>query len=88
MKQLDEQRKAAVEQLKQAIYFHRQVVWLQDRFPRAELQAVPGLVKLVDRKDIETADWSLSPGRYVEVAYKRRMKILILSKLCVTFIPS
>jgi type I restriction enzyme M protein len=68
VKQLDEQRKAAVEQLKAAVYFHRQVAWLQDRFPNAELQAVPGLVKLVDRKEIEAADWSLTPGRYVGVA--------------------
>jgi len=68
VKQLDEQRKAAVEQLKHAVYFHRQVAWLQDRFPKAELQAVPGLVKLVDRGEIEAADWSLTPGRYVGVA--------------------
>ncbi|MBI3245590.1 MAG: N-6 DNA methylase [Deltaproteobacteria bacterium] len=68
VKQLDEERKAAVEQLKAAVYFHRQVVWLQDRFPNAELQAVPGLVKLVDRAEIEAADWSLTPGRYVGVA--------------------
>ena len=68
VKQLDEDRKAAVEQLKHATYFHRQVMWLQDRFPKAELEAVPGLVKLVDRKDIEAADWSLTPGRYVGVA--------------------
>jgi len=46
----------------------RKIVWLQDRFPRAELQAVPGLVRLVDRKEIEAADWSLTPGRYVGVA--------------------
>ena len=68
VKQLDEERKGAVEQLKQAVYFHRQVAWLQDRFPTAELQAVPGLVKLVDRKEIGAADWSLTPGRYVGVA--------------------
>jgi Type I restriction-modification system methyltransferase subunit len=68
VKQLDEERKTAVEQLKQAVYFHRQVVWLQDRFPKAELEAVPGLVKLVDRAEIEAADWSLTPGRYVGVA--------------------
>ncbi len=68
VKQLDEERKAAIEQLKHAAYFHRQVAWLQDRFPKAELEAVPGLVKLVDRKEIEAADWSLTPGRYVGVA--------------------
>ncbi|MDO8474728.1 MAG: N-6 DNA methylase [Candidatus Rokubacteria bacterium] len=68
VKQLDEERKVAVEQLKAAVYFHRQVVWLQDRFPNAELQAVPGLVKLVDRAEIAAADWSLTPGRYVGVA--------------------
>ncbi|MBI5263649.1 MAG: N-6 DNA methylase, partial [Bradyrhizobium sp.] len=68
VKQLDEERKAAVEQLKHAAYFHRQVAWLQDRFPKAELQAVPGLVKLVDRAEIQAADWSLTPGRYVGVA--------------------
>jgi len=68
LKQLDEEHKAAVDQLKHAGYFHRQVAWLQDRFPKAELQAVPGLVKLVNRKEIEAADWSLTPGRYVGVA--------------------
>ena len=68
VKQIDEERKAAVDRLRQAVYFHRQVGWLQDRFPRAELEAVPGLVRLVDRKEIEAADWSLTPGRYVGVA--------------------
>ena len=28
---------------------------------------MPGLVKLVDRKEIEVADWSLTPARYVGV---------------------
>ena len=68
MKKLDDSRKATIEQLKHPIYFHRQVSWLQDHFPKAELQAVPGLVKLVDRTEIEAADWSLSPGRYVGAA--------------------
>ncbi|SMF97226.1 type I restriction enzyme M protein [Methylomagnum ishizawai] len=68
LKQLDEERKAAVEQLKAAAYFHRQVVWLQDRFPEAAMRAVPGLCKVVDRTEIEAADWSLTPGRYVGVA--------------------
>lgn len=68
IKQLDEQRKQAVEQLKQTAYFHRQIHWLQERFPAAEMAAVPGLCRVVSRADIEAADWSLTPGRYVGVA--------------------
>jgi type I restriction enzyme M protein len=68
IKQLDEERKQAVTQLKQATYFHRQIHWLQERFPYAEMVAVPGLCKVVDRASIEAADWSLTPGRYVGVA--------------------
>jgi type I restriction enzyme M protein len=67
-KQLERERKDAVTQLRQAVYFHRQVAWLQDRFPKAVLEDVLGLVKLVDRQEIEAADWSLTPGRYVGVA--------------------
>ena len=29
---------------------------------------VPGLCRVVTRADIESADWSLTPGRYVGVA--------------------
>jgi type I restriction enzyme M protein len=68
LKQLEEERKQAEEQLKLAAYFHRQVVWLQDRFPDAQMRPVPGLCKVVTRADIEAADWSLTPGRYVGVA--------------------
>lgn len=68
IKQLDEERKTAVEQLKAATYLHRQIAWLQDRFPKAEMQDVPGLCKVVSRAEIEAADWSLTPGRYVGVA--------------------
>lgn len=68
IKQLDEQRRAAVEQLKHAAYFHRHILWLHDRFPKAEIEPVLGLVKVVSRKDIENADWSLTPGRFVGVA--------------------
>lgn len=45
LKQLEEVRKQAVERLKAVAYFHRQIVWLQDRFPNAEIQVVPGLCK-------------------------------------------
>jgi len=68
VKELDARRKEAVEQLKAAAYVERQAHWLLSRFPDAKLVAVPGLVKLVDRKEIEAADWSLTPGRYVGVA--------------------
>jgi type I restriction-modification system DNA methylase subunit len=46
----------------------RHIAWLQDRFPEAAITHVPGLVKVVTRKEIEAADWSLTPGRYVGVA--------------------
>ena len=49
-------------------YFWRQAHWLTERFPEAELRDVEGLVKLVDRAEIEANDWSLTPGRYVGVA--------------------
>ncbi|MEI6493292.1 MAG: SAM-dependent DNA methyltransferase, partial [Verrucomicrobiota bacterium] len=61
-------RKALVEQLKATAYFERPAHWLLSRFPEAKLVPVPGLVKLVDRKEIAAADWSLTPGRYVGVA--------------------
>ena len=57
-----------MEQLKAAAYFERQAHWLLSRFPDAKLVTVPGLVRLVDRKKIVAADWSLTPGRYVGVA--------------------
>lgn len=67
-KQIDEERKSAVDQLKDCAYLHRQVIWLQDRFPQAEMADVPGLCKVVTRAEIEAADWSLTPGRFVGVA--------------------
>ncbi|MGY0642560.1 MAG: SAM-dependent DNA methyltransferase, partial [Paraglaciecola chathamensis] len=67
-KKADETRKLAVEQLKQVRYFYKQAHWLLSRFPEGELCDVEGLVKLVDITDIEAADWSLTPGRYVGVA--------------------
>ena len=60
-------REQAVEQLKQVHYFRQQARWLTERFPEAKLCDVEGLVKLVDRAEIEANDWSLTPGRYVGV---------------------
>lgn len=67
-KALETARGDAVEALHQVRYFVKQADWLQARFPDAQLRDVEGLVKLVDRKEIESHDWSLTPGRYVGVA--------------------
>ena len=55
-------------QLRKVRYLWRQARWLTERFPGAALRDVEGLVKLVDRTEIEANDWSLTPGRYVGVA--------------------
>jgi type I restriction enzyme M protein len=68
IKELDEQRKETVEQIKLIRYFFKQAHWLQERFPDAQLCDVEGLVKLVDIEEIKVNDWSLTPGRYVGVA--------------------
>ena len=67
-KAADQARQVAVTQVKQVRYFHKQAVWLTERFPKGVLSDVEGLVKLVDKKDLEANDWSLTPGRYVGVA--------------------
>ena len=67
---LEDARSEGVEALRKARYFVRQADWLQERFPDAQLRDVEGLVKLVDRAEIEAHDWSLTPGRYVGVAPK------------------
>ena len=68
LKRLEEAREEAVEHLRLPRYFRQQAHWLQERFPGAELRHIEGLVKLVDLKEIEENDWSLTPGRYVGVA--------------------
>ena len=67
LKTLDEARREAVEHLRAPRCYWRQARWLQERFPAAELRDVEGLVKLVDLKELEENDWSLTPGRYVGV---------------------
>ena len=65
---LEGARASVVEDLRGARYFIRHADWLQERFPEARLRDVEGLVKLLDREEIEEHDWSLTPGRYVGVA--------------------
>ena len=65
---LESARAAAVEALRRARHFVHQADWLQERFPDARLRDVEGLVKVVERGEVEAHDWSLTPGRYVGVA--------------------
>lgn len=67
-KDADAARQISVEQLKQIRYFWKQAHWLTERFPEGKLCDVEGLVKLVDKDELEANDWSLTPGRYVGVA--------------------
>ena len=59
---------AALETLKAAMHFIAQGHWLLHRFPEARYADVAGLCKSVTRAEIEKADWSLTPGRYVGVS--------------------
>src|SRR5579871_532625 len=65
---IDARRKDLVEQLKWTAYFYRQAHWLLSRFPAGEFVPLPGLCRVVTQAEIEAADWSLTPGRYVGVA--------------------
>jgi type I restriction enzyme M protein len=66
-KAADSTRISAIVLLKEVNYLYKQANWLLSRFPNGELCDVEGLVKLVDQKELETNDWSLTPGRYVGV---------------------
>ena len=48
-------------------YFWKQAHWLISRFPNGIYTDVEGLCKVASQKEIETKEWSLSPGRYVGV---------------------
>ena len=67
-KEADTNRQNAIEQLKSVRGFYRHAHWLLERFPVAKLRDVEGLVKVVDREELQANDWSLTPGRYVGVS--------------------
>ncbi len=52
---------------KSAIYFAKQIQWLQERFPEGKYEDVIGLCKVASYDDIEEQDFSLNSGRYVGV---------------------
>ncbi len=66
--ELEEVHETALDAIKQSLYFYKQISWHIKHFPNAELINVPGLVKMVDIKELEENDYSLTPGRYVGVA--------------------
>ena len=70
LKPLEEARDEAVKHLKVPRNFWTEARWLQERFPKAQLRDVEGLVKLVRHDELAANGWSLSPGRYVGVAPK------------------
>ena len=61
----------ASEQLKNSLKsfrnMHAYAHWLLNNFPDAKLVDIEGLIKLVDHEELESNDWSLTPGRYVGV---------------------
>jgi type I restriction enzyme M protein len=48
-------------------YYHHAAEWLFKRFPDGIYVDVKGLCKIVSQNDVERKDYSLSPGRYVDV---------------------
>ena len=71
-KAADEARRQGVEQLGRVRYFWSQARWLTERFPDGELRDVPGLVKLVDRAEIEANDWRASRPAATSASPPRR----------------
>ena len=67
-KALEAAREGVAAPLKQVRHFQRHAAWLIERFPEGRYQDVQGLCKAVTRGEISTADWSLTPGRYVGVS--------------------
>lgn len=65
------QLKATLEELhkevKNAESSFGHILWLQERFPKAEYEDITGLCKLADLEEVKEQDYSLNPGRYVGV---------------------
>ena len=55
------------DEVKSAESWFQHIQWLQDRFPQARYEDVTGLCKLATPEEVEEQDYSLNPGRYVDV---------------------
>lgn len=60
----DQQLKAIDEVIATA----KEAVWLYEKFGEGKYQDIPGLCKIADLSEIESKNWSLTPGAYVGVA--------------------
>jgi type I restriction enzyme M protein len=54
-------------EVKNAENYFKHVLWLQERFPKAEYEDVIGLCKLATQDDVAEQNYSLNSGRYVGV---------------------
>ena len=54
-------------EVKNAELFYQHILWLQERFPKAEYEDVTGLCKLASPAHVKEQEYSLNPGRYVGV---------------------
>src|SRR5882762_6261759 len=54
-------------EVKSAEMFYQHIHWLQERFPNAKYEDVTGLCKLASPADVKEEEYSLHPGRYVDV---------------------
>lgn len=52
---------------KSAVYYIKQIQWLQERFPEGSYEDVIGLCKVANYAEIAEQDFSLNSGRYVGV---------------------
>lgn len=67
LKVLKEMLDDLLEKVKDAESFFGHILWLQERFPKAEYEDVTGLCKLASLEDLVEQEYSLNPGRYVGV---------------------
>ncbi|MDQ2043316.1 N-6 DNA methylase [Pseudoalteromonas sp. 20-92] len=67
IKQLKQALNLLHKEVKNAESYFKHILWLQERFPKAEYEDVIGLCKLATQKELAEQDYSLNPGRYVGV---------------------
>lgn len=59
---------AHISDLEDLLTVAKEAVWLYDKFGDGEYHDIPGLCYVADLSEIESKNWSLTPGAYVGVA--------------------